>query len=164
MRNTLAPIILLATIGCMPGTYESKNQSREEALGQVCEASLSVTGSYERTTPQPADVFGCWAVGTWRVTPTVVENGCLEAPALEPEYAFEVTRDAEEVHHYRFLNDPSWANVKMKVSSGGGGICEGGFEIFSGDGKVITRLKPALEADLTVTGFGEYEVYRTSQL
>jgi hypothetical protein len=158
-------MILLGTFACQPGAYEPKNGgTREEALGQICEASLVVTGTYERTAPQPADMFGCWSVGNWRLSATVAENGCAEAPALEAEYAFEVTRDVQEIYHYRYLTDPSWDKVKMKVSSGGGGICEGGFEIFSGDGRTITRLKPALEADLTINGFGEYEVYRTSQL
>jgi hypothetical protein len=160
-----AAIALAATLGCASRDDEGGNgSSREEALGQICEAQLAVSGEVRRSAPQPADVFGCWAVGTWTLHPAVVENGCADAPAPKPEYVFEVTRDDEERHHYRYLSDPTWDKVKMKVSSGGGGLCEGGFEIFSGDGRTVTRLKPSLEADGTVGGFGEYEVYRTSQL
>jgi hypothetical protein len=166
MRLTVGSLCIVLW-GCNPGSYEpraGRGGTREEALGQVCEASLSLSGRFTPGAAQPADVFGCWPVGQWRISAQVVENGCAQAPALEPEYAVEVTRDAEEQLHYRYLTDPSWEHVKLKASSGGGGLCEGGFEIFGEGGTTVVRLKPGLQADGSLRGSGEYEVYDVSQL
>ena len=129
-----------------------------DRLGIECEAELAVEGTFTPSAAQPTDVFGCWPVGTWRFDATVVSNGCATAPTLDDEYVVEVTRDAEEIMHYSFASHAS-ADVGMKVTSGGGGICEGGFEIFGADGKTLINFKPALLGG-EITGQGDYVVYK----
>lgn len=157
---------LAALGGCFGGALSPEDDvmSVRDKLGIVCEASLSIRGSFTQTAPQPVDVFGCWPVGIWRFTTQVVSNDCPTAPALEPEYVFEVTRDeVEETMRYAYKTDPTYDRLRMKVTSGGGGLCEGGFEIYSPDGKTFVNLKPALQASGEITGHGDYEVYKTAQ-
>jgi hypothetical protein len=160
-------VFVVCALGCA-GSFETQETEaagpRREALGIVCEASLSVAGDFEAGAPQPADVFGCWPVGTWRFTAHVFGNDCPAPPALEDEYAFEVTRTPEERLRIAYTGHPGQSKTRLKVSSGGGGLCEGGFELFSEDFRTVTRLKPSLHADSTITGFGEVEVYTDPQL
>jgi hypothetical protein len=149
---------LAAMTGCMGGALSTEEQVRNE-LGIQCEAKLAIEGRFEASQTQPSDIFGCWPVGVWTFKATVVENGCPNDPLLEEEYVFEVTRDVEEVMHYQYVNDPSFENVRMKVTSGGSGLCEGGFEVFTPDATILTNLKPNLMPDGTLTGQGEYIVY-----
>jgi hypothetical protein len=134
-----------------------------DQLGRVCSAVLGLTGAFEESAPQPSDVFGCWPVGTWTFTARVEDNECTEDPALENEYRFLVERDEESVETYTYLTDPAYERVRIKVTSGGGGLCEGGLELYSEDGTKVLNLKPALHADKTITGFGEYDLYLRDQ-
>jgi hypothetical protein len=159
----LAGITLsLAATGCVGGAL-SGDENRNE-LGIQCEAALRLEGSFTATQAQPADVFGCWPVGTWRFTATVTQTDCSAAPALEQEYTFEVTRDAEEAYHIAFVNNPSSPFLKMKVSGDGGGMCSGGFEIFSADSRTVTNLKPMLQANGILAGHGEVIVYEQAKM
>lgn len=134
----------------------------DSSLKKLCEARLSVSGTFDEK-PKPRDKdfvnAGCWPVGIWRFSATVEEMGCEEPPALLPEYAFEVTRDERDLETYRYLTGPEDARALVKVSSGGGGLCEGSVELHSVDGTHFWNFKPALEDDKTLRGFGEYEVY-----
>ncbi len=159
----LAGITLsLAASGCVGGAL-SGDENRNE-LGIQCEAGLKLDGTFTASVAQPIDVFGCWPVGTWRFTATVTSSDCSAAPALEQEYIFEVTRDVEEAYRISYLNNPTSPNLKMKVSGDGGGICSGGFEVFSADGKTVTNLKPVLQASGVLAGHGEYIVYDRPQM
>lgn len=165
----------LLALGALPGCLDvnwnpddqdvpgGSDEDRDEALGIVCKASLAITGTFEEGAPQPPDVFGCWPVGLWTFTASVTENQCPDPPQLEAQYQVKVERDAEDNEIYTYMNDPSYERVRLKVTSGGGGLCEGGFEIYSPDGKILTNLKPALQADKTLNGFGDYEVYNEDQ-
>jgi len=160
-RSTTLVLAISSAFACVPGGRELELE--DEALGRVCSAVLTLTGSFEAGAPQPDDVFGCWPVGTWTFTGEVEDNECNDPPRLEPEYKFLVERDADSVETYTYLTDPSYERVRIKVTSGGGGLCEAGLELFSPDGTKVLNLKPALQADLTINGFGEYDVYRTDQ-
>lgn len=143
-----------------PGTT---NEDRQNELGITCDAELAITGTFEPGAPKPDDVSGCWPVGIWRFSPSVVSNNCPTEPRLEKEYAFQVDVDEELTEFYTYLNDPTYERVRIKVSSGGGGICEGGLTLWSADGKTIWNLKPALQADNSLNGHGEYEIYEEDQ-
>jgi hypothetical protein len=130
---------------------------------KICEAMLALSGSFAPSTPKPDDVAGCWPVGRWTFSATVEMNSCEQPPKLEPQYQFDVVRDAEDVETYAYFTDPADERAFIKVTSGGGGLCEGGLLIYSDDGKEILNLKPALQADQTLNGFGEYDVYQCDQ-
>jgi hypothetical protein len=162
LMGILAGITLsLAASGCVGGALSGDNRNE---LGIQCEAALKIDGTFTASQAQPVDVFGCWPVGSWRFTTTVTSSDCATAPALEQEYTFEVTRDAEESYRISYTNDPGWPSIKMKVSGDGGGFCAGGFEIFSADGRTVTNLKPTLQAGGVLAGHGEYIVYDQSQI
>lgn len=154
----LAALVLLGA--CVP---DGKDGADGDPLDRVCTAMLSLSGSFQESSPQPSDVFGCWPVGTWTFSAAIEDNACPETPVLEQEYAFEVSRDEDGEETYQYLTDPTWERVLIKVTSGGGGLCEGGVEIYSSDGLVVLNLKPALQADKSITGFGEYDLYGTPQ-
>ena len=169
MKNTSRiphPLIglTLALGGCLSGpSAESAAADRQQQLGIICEAQVELAGHFQPGAARPSDVFGCWPVGTWTFSAAVESTDCASAPALEPEYAFSVTRDADQIEAYRFLNEPTRDGVKLKVTSGGSGLCEGGLMIYSADRKTLVNLKPTLHADGTVTGNGEIELYARPQ-
>ncbi len=157
-----------ALAGCSPdplaGGGGGDDDGRQEELGILCEASLSITGTFELGAAQPDDIFGCWPVGTWTFSASVVDTDCEDAPMLLPEYKFQVTRDAvTEEEEYEYLTEPGYERVRVGVSSGGGGLCEGSVEVYSLDGKTVVNLKPALFADGHLEGNGEFEVFGSDQ-
>jgi hypothetical protein len=151
-------------LGCVdPASVDSAHGDRQAQLGIVCEAQIEIAGHFDASAPRPSDVFGCWPVGTWTFAATVKSTDCASPPALEREYAFSVARDADQVESYRFLTEPDRKGVKLKVTSGGSGLCEGGLMIWSPDRKTLFNLKPTLNADRTIAGNGEIELYSTPQ-
>lgn len=165
-RSTHALVsITLATLcfgsaGCLEEPAAASNKNRQQILGIQCEAQLTISGTFTPGMAQPVDVFGCWPVGTWTFTATVGSSDCSSTPQLEPQYSVVVTHDAvTELQSYAYATDPANQRVLLGVSSGGAGLCEGGFSIFSADGKSVVTLKPTLHADGTITGTGEYELY-----
>lgn len=149
-------------LGCV-SSPDATTDDRQAQLGIVCEAQVAITGRLADGARRPSDVFGCWPVGTWAFTATVESTDCASPPALEPAYAFSVARDADQIESYRFLTDPARDGVKLKVTSGGSGLCEGGLMIWSADKKTLVNLKPTLKADGSIAGNGEIELYSTAQ-
>jgi hypothetical protein len=152
----------------------------DEVNEVLCTTDVSITGTMVPA-PKPPDYDpnlspnNCWAVGVWtfRATPkSVNDNGKAQCSptSLLPEYKVEVLRDATVIdapETYKFLSSPS-AYARLKVSSGGGGLCEGIFEIYSSDGTVIHSLHPALQAAGAdgihpLDGKGEYQVFKLDQ-
>jgi hypothetical protein len=153
----------------------------DEAKGIVCNSQLAITGTFAAEDPlRPAEVpTGCWPVGVWTFTASVdnqteISHRCETAPALLPEYKFRVIRKESLnpttgepdgtglVETYQYLTDPS-SHWRLGVSEGGGGQCEGGLEITSADGKSYWNFKPML-TNSTIDGFGEFSLYKVSQL
>ncbi len=55
--------------------------------------------------------------------------------------------------------------ARLKVSEGGGRVCEGGLEIYSADRKMYWNLHPAqATGSTTLDGFGEYTAYNEAQV
>ena len=161
-------LALAASTGCaldeIPGG--GSGSDRNQALDIQCNATFKTSGSFVLGAPQPDDVGGCWPIGTWTFTATVDSNECATPPTLLPQYQFKVERltdaSGDPLDSYTFVTEPD-VHHRLKVSSGGGGLCEGGLEIFSDDGKQYWNFKPALEADKSIDGFGEYALYNSDQ-
>ena len=137
----------------------------------------------------PLDPFtGCWPVGTWNFTVSIDpsdENiqditgdkqpdrcGRVAGTSIatfDSGYSFTVTRvqDAngtDFVDDYRVNNLPADKKLyKVKVTEGGGGLCEGGLEIYSLDGLSYWNLHPALNANNTLSGVGDFHIYEEKQ-
>jgi len=139
---------------------------RDQPLGILCNATFKVTGTFQLGQAQPTDIGGCWPVGTWTWTATMDTNQCQTPPAILPQYQFkvDVATDADGNYNYTdsYLTDPN-AHYKLKVSGDGGGLCQGGLEIFSADGKQVWNMKPSLEVGNVLDGFGEYALYDSDQ-
>lgn len=172
-RTLLGLGAAIAISGCL-GSYKSPTapipdppgDKRTETLGIICEANLAITGSFVLGAPQPEDVSGCWGVGTWTFKAAPMQGGvntCKDGVKLENEYVFKATRDVDDNEIYEYVTDPTNTNVRIKITSGGSGTCEGGLSIFSSDGKIIWNLKPNLHVDNHLDGQGEYEVYGSDQ-
>ena len=161
-----ALLAVLAASGCTLGDGPTGGiDDRDDVLGIECNATFETSGTFAGE-PQPDDIDGCWPVGTWTFTASMDSNECATPPALQEEYEFVVEdlidEQGNEQRTYMYLTEPT-ANYRLKVTSGGGGLCEGGLEIFSEDGKQFWNFKPALNADASITGFGEYALYREDQ-
>src|SRR6185436_5283364 len=67
-------IVVLAT-ACDTGSVgdDGDDGSADEIL---CMAELGVTGTFAESATQPIDVQGCWPIGTWTFTTTIVSNDC----------------------------------------------------------------------------------------
>ncbi len=183
--KTLLGIALLAVSlgGCAldgeedgPGGVDQTPPPLDEVNEVVCRTELSITGSMVPVAnPEPGSPTSCWGVGVWTFRATAnatnTEGGTrCAATTLLPEYKVEVKRDPTVIdapETYSFLTNPS-QYVRLKVSSGGGGLCEGIFEIYSADGTIIHNLHPALQAagaDGThpLNGKGDYTQYKLDQ-
>ncbi len=154
----------------------------QEPIGKsLCHTDLQITGTMvpvERPvdpTAPPVSETNCWGVGVWTFTATAKatnEDGTAQCASVSllPEYKVQVTRDLlnDGPEMYTFLSSPV-ATTRLKVSSGGGGLCEGIFEVYSSDGKVLHNLHPSLQpltggaTNHVLTGKGEYYMFDVDQ-
>ena len=149
-----------------PGNGPDAGSGRDQPLGILCNATFKTTGTYVQTMAQPAEVGGCWPVGTWTFTASIDTDQCQPPPALLPSYEMDIGAvadvDGNWDYTYTFATDPT-AHVRMKASGDGGGICTGSVEIYSADGKQYWNFKPALEVGNVLDGEGEYALYDSDQ-
>ncbi|HUQ06302.1 MAG TPA: hypothetical protein VM261_27545 [Kofleriaceae bacterium] len=155
---------LFAT-ACDPGSVDTGNGTDE----LLCSTSLTMVGTFAVGTPKPAEINGCWPIGTWTFAATVGEGDCTDMPAPLAEYAIRVDRNLESEDPdfswlYTYVTDPADMTASIDVTSGGGGLCEATVMLFSADGKRVWNMHPALQADNSVTGIGDYEVHTTDQV
>jgi hypothetical protein len=174
----IASLCALGLGACGLGSDDSVDDS---ALNkQLCHTDVNITGTMIPTA-KPADYdpelgdTNCWAAGVWTFTAAPAaanEDGTAQCvtTSLLPEYKVIVVKDFanEGKESYAFATNPQ-ATTRLKVSSGGGGLCEGVFEIYSSDGKVLHNLHPALlpaptpGANHQLNGKGEYQVFEVDQ-
>ncbi len=137
---------------------------RLDALGIICESTLTVSGTFVESLAQPADLMGCWPIGTWTVTATVDRLGCDPQPAFGSEdlalsWVYEVTYDEEaSSHNVQFVGDPADERVNLKISTSGDSLCHGAMDHYALDGTVV-GFRPTLQLDGTIEGIGTYTVY-----
>ncbi len=152
---------------------------------RICSANLSITGNFTLGMPAPdlvnndtqmppadglPDVEGCWPVGTWTWTMAVVDNTCQTPPTPAPSYSFrtDYVLDAnnEPTYTYSLIAPTSFPNYRLKVSSGGGGLCEGVIEFYTADGLESWILHPALDSfnmNGPLDGLAEYAQWSDAQ-
>jgi hypothetical protein len=156
---------ILAVAACDTGVA-GDDMTGDDQDSITCSASLSLAGTFVQSDPLPPGRSGCWPIGTWTFTATVVDNTCPNAPDSLPSYVFVGSRDLSATDpDYTWLFDvttPSdnvdsfaWAGV----SAGGVGLCEGMVMTYSADGKNVWNMHPELYADNTLSGNGDYEVH-----
>ncbi len=153
---------------CVPDgsmSFPDPNGPENKATGRVCTAILNLTGTFTPGAPDPdtANMGKCWPVGTWTFSASMGDSNCMTPPSLDQQYAFTDARDTDNVDTIVYLNSPGNDHVRIKVNAGDGGICEGIIDIFSPDGMAVTAFRPALQADNSLNGFGEYDLYDTDQ-
>jgi hypothetical protein len=171
----LSIVGLLAIAACDTGSVSGPGgggaapdaADRNTSLGILCNATFKTSGTFAQGATKPADdPSTCWPVGTWTFSATLDTNDCKTPPALLPSYAFKVeqTTDAngDPLRTYTYTTDPT-THYHLKVSGDGGGLCEGGLELFSPDGKQYWNFKPSLETGNVIDGFGEYSLYDSDQ-
>lgn len=152
---------------CGVGDESGPNDDPDTVLGAKCRAHYNLSGSWVAEAPtRPADVGGCWPVGTWTFTAQQTDNECGYTPELKPSYSFRVMRTEagdgtglEET--YAYLTEPS-IMYRLKVTEGGALDCSGDLELFSGDGMKVFNLKPS-QRDATIAGLGEFTEYDSNQ-
>jgi hypothetical protein len=164
--------LLLAIGACDTGSVgggnggPDANDPRNMDLGILCNATFKLTGTYQQSMAQPSDILGCWPVGTWTFTASIDQNQCQPPPSLLPQYQFKVdaTPSVDGTYDWTttYMTDPN-AHYRIKISGDGGGICQGGFELYSMDGKQLWNFKPSLETGNVLDGFGEYALYDADQ-
>jgi hypothetical protein len=151
--------------GCDPGAVED-GTIEDEIL---CQAELTMVGTFAVGTPKPDEINGCWPICTWTFTATVGTHDCAQAPTPLPQYQIRVDRDltSEDPDYswlYTYVTDPADTTADVSVTSGGGGLCEGIVMVYSADGKTVWNMHPALQADSSLNGTGDYEVHTTNQV
>jgi hypothetical protein len=160
--STVVMLAVVVAAGC--STLELEQNERHRALGIICERAVTLTGSIDPGAPAPLDApGGCWGDGTWSFKAQVTEEGCGFAPTLEEEYKLSLSHDGELNQLLVYENDPDNADVVLRVSADGAGVCEGQVTLFSPDGKTVWNLKPHLFADGHIEGQGHIAVYREDQ-
>ncbi|MCG8424736.1 MAG: hypothetical protein MJE77_43150 [Proteobacteria bacterium] len=173
---TSLSIFAFGLAGCGLGSSDGDDDNPDPdqgALGVLCTADLSVTGTFAPTNappaPDPNDPndpgWSCVPEGKWTVDVQVSDQGnCSEVP-IAAQYVYTVTVDAEtEEYIATYGDDPNSDFSYLKVSIEG--PCIGNFEHFSTDGKQVTTLRPHTADnpdDLTITGSGTYELFNSSQ-
>ena len=170
-RHHLALVVASALVGPLTGCEQGHNlpppenidYQRRTDLGITCSATLDLDGTFEQEAPRPTTISGCWPVGVWTINVTPTHSDCRSHDILLTEYRFRVTRDEEENESYQLLNNPKPALVDIKVTSGGGGECEGSLvHINDWDGKSLVNLVVS-QQDSVLSGEGEYERYAEDQ-
>jgi hypothetical protein len=82
------------------------------------------------------------------------------------QYQFKGTvtlnEDLDPIQSFTYMTDPAARSI-VKVSEGGSGLCEGEVNLFSADGTQVYLFKPALNADNSIAGDGEFGVFTTNQ-
>ena len=148
----------------------------------ACSSGYLLSGTFAPAEPaRPADVGGCWGVGTWtfsaQIDPDYVAvdiNGdgqpdrCADAsmPALQPTYSFTVNkvmgeRGWDETVTYN--GDASQLH-RLKISEGGGRECEGGLELYlPGDTEYLNFKPNQATGSTTIDGRGDFVRYTYPQ-
>lgn len=178
MRTT-APLLgsLLLFIGAC-GVGDEETNTPDERL---CSAELAITGTFTMSQPAPdvvnndtnlppgdgmPDVTGCWPTGMWVFSASIESTTCSTQP-MQPatEYRFTTTyaqgADGQGGEFTHALVAPAleMGQYRLKVTSGGGGECEGVMELYLDGAKKAWILHPALGVFNTsgpLTGVGEY--------
>jgi hypothetical protein len=175
MLRTAGVLAAVLLSGCLVESVDDIDDkpvmTPPDTIGRVCTMNMTVTGSFSETLPAPPNedgtpYSGCWPIGVWTFQAQRGETDCTTPPMLLSQYQFKVEQkldaDNEPYQSNSYMTDPS-ARVRVKVSQGGDGLCEGELDLFSADGKEVWIIKPELYADKHLGGDGEYALHKTDQ-
>ncbi len=138
---------------------EPGQDDRLDALGIVCESTLTLSGTFTPSGTPPEGEEDCWPEGVWRITPSIDFQGCDPQEAVDIEHVYTVTYDEENaLLNIVYENDPTDDRVNLKFTFDSSGLCLGGFEHFRED-FVLTELKPVAGLDGVMTGSGRFAVF-----
>jgi hypothetical protein len=172
---------LLLSVSFLVGACGVGDEETNTPDERLCNAQLSITGTFTMSQPAPdlvdndtnmppadgqPDFTGCWPTGMWKFTASIDSTTC-SSPPTQPatEYQFVTTymqgSDGAGGEYDYQLVAPSLqvGEYRLKVSSGGGGLCEGVMELYLDGAKKAWLLHPALNVfnqSGPLTGVGEY--------
>ncbi|HEU0029561.1 MAG TPA: hypothetical protein VFQ53_02935 [Kofleriaceae bacterium] len=179
---SLISSLLVMAVGCGVGDDDGGGGDPDPNPNRLkCTAAFTLSGTFTEGSPaRPVGQGGCWPVGTWTFTATVNNTAdvlditgdgqgdrCGEVsgttpPTVESSYSFQVNRVEDPsmdglVESYNYLgSSPDF--LRVHVSEGGAGDCEGTMEFVSQDAKQWWIFKPD-QAGTTINGSGEYNLY-----
>lgn len=133
----------------------------------TCQTDLDIAGTFTVSDAQPAEIVGCWPIGTWTFTATVTANDCASPPSLLGSYSFRGERDlSADDPNYAWdftVTAPNDPLASVSVQSGGGGLCSAGLNYFTADGKGTYSLHPALQEGGALIGHGTFQQHTLDQ-
>jgi hypothetical protein len=168
--------------GTVDATLGPPSESGAVQLGITCSTFFSAKGTFvpDTANPPPTGFTGCWPVGAWSFTLTVntdtTSGGGVDTCAtagMEPtplaKYQFTGTtsldQDGDPQQSFKYNAQPSDPNVHttIKVTEGGSGICQGSLSLYDSTGTKVWTLQPEQNADNSITGGAEFDLYTTDQ-
>jgi hypothetical protein len=184
MKHGLLALLLLGACGVGDEGNEPVDPGNMTAAERLCTDTYTIAGNFTLGTASPdrvnnetqeppgdgePDIQGCWPAGTWKFSLTSTGGDCSPAPSIPPSVEFRVDfiDDPVEFSFEEVLTVPASEHYRLHVSQGGGGLCEGGLEIYSNDGKEVWNLQPALDVFNTsgpLTGLGEFSRFSKNQI
>jgi hypothetical protein len=143
----------------IPNLEDPAADQRLDDLGIICETTLALNGTWVESEPQPPDLNGCWPVGEWRFTTSVVRVGCdPQEPIDAQEFVYQVDR-VDDSHVVTYLASPTDPRVNFKISTNGSGVCAAGFEHYGLDLRVLDFKPNLLPGETTLSGEGYFQVW-----
>jgi len=142
----------------IPNTNDPDYDQRLDDLGIQCQSDLMVTGTFTESEPQPIEKTGCWPVGEWRVSVTMVRQGCDPQDEFPTEFVYTVV-NVDDQTVVQYPADPNNERMNLKITSNGGGTCNGVFEHYGLDLRVL-EFHPILPIGGTAfMGEGAFQVW-----
>jgi hypothetical protein len=149
-------------------------------LGITCSTFYATSGTFVPNTanPPPTNFNGCWPIGAWTfsLTKNADPNSgggpdtCTDhepTPLAKYQFTGSTTLDqnGDPVQNFMYTPQTSDPNVHttIKVTEGGTGICEGGLSLYDATGMKVWTLSPELNADHSITGSAEFDLYGSDQ-
>jgi hypothetical protein len=168
--------------GIADATVGPPSESGMAQLGITCSTFYASSGTFVPNAgdPPPTNFSGCWPIGAWTFsltpnTDTTTGGGvdtCMSGghePTTLAKYQFTGTttldQDGDPVEHFTYKaqsNDPN-IHSTIKVTEGGTGVCQGSMSLFDTTGTKVWTLSPELNADNSITGSAEYDLYGSDQ-
>jgi hypothetical protein len=182
-HGAVASLLLFAACGVGDDGTDPVNPN-PTAAERLCSDTFELSGTFTLGMPSPdnvnnetqvapgdgiPDIQGCWPTGTWRFTLASTGGDCSPAPTVPTSVEFRVDfiNDPVEPGYSEVLVAPVSEHHRVHVSQGGGGLCEGGIELYSTDGKEVYILNPTLNVfnqNGPLGGSGEFSRFSKNQI
>ena len=169
--------------GTSDGGYKGPpSEAGMQQEGIICSTFYSSSGTFvpNAADPPPANFTGCWPIGAWTFSLTVNTDtmtggnvdtcataGKEPTPLSKYQFTGATSMDAngDPVEDFSYTPQSPDPNVHstIKVTEGGSGLCEGDVELYDSTGMKVWSLNPELNADNSVTGGAEFDLYGADQ-